>query len=136
MRITTVAIAGCGSRGFDTYARALVDMDNVRIVAAADINPEKLAGMRALCGLTEEQCYASAEDMLTQPRLADVMLICTPDRCHYAEAKAALLLDYDLMLEKPIAPYADQCREVSDLALARGRRVVCATQPSIRRSRS
>lgn len=124
-RKTTVAVAGCGSRGMDTYTRALLDMkDTVQIVACADINPEKLAGMRALCGLTEAQCYSSAEEMLRQPRLADVMLICTPDRCHYEEAKAALMLDYDLLLEKPIAPFAEQCRELSDLALERGRKVV------------
>lgn len=123
-KITTVAVAGCGSRGMDTYTHALLNMPEVKIVAAADIDPEKLEGMRALCGLTEEQCYASAEEMLSQPRLADVMLICTPDRCHYEEAKAALLLDYDLLLEKPIAPKAEQCAELSDLALARNRKVV------------
>lgn len=123
-KITTVAVAGCGSRGLDTYTRALIKMPEVRIVAAADIDPEKLAGMRELCGLTEAQCYASAEEMLQQPKLADVMLICTPDRCHYAEAKAALNLDYDLLLEKPISPDAAECAELSDLALARGRKVV------------
>ena len=67
-RKTTVAVAGCGSRGMDTYTRALLGMeDTVQIVACADINPEKLAGMRALCGLTEAQCYSSAEEMLMQP---------------------------------------------------------------------
>lgn len=123
-KITTVAVAGCGSRGMDTYTRALIGMPEVKIVAAADIDPEKLAGMRALCGLTEAQCYASAEEMLAQPRLADVMLICTPDRCHYTQAKAALLLDYDLLLEKPISPSAEECAELSELAIARGRKVV------------
>ena len=64
--------------------------------------------------------------MLAQPRLADLMLICTPDRCHYSQAKAAMLLDYDLLLEKPIAPTADQCSELRDIANERGRKVaVC-----------
>ena len=120
-RKLTAAIAGCGSRGQDTYARLLMEMrDRVEIVAAADIDPEKLEGMRALCGLGESQCYPSAEEMLRQPRLADVMLICTPDRCHYAQAKAALLLDYDLLLEKPISPTAGECRELATLARERG----------------
>lgn len=124
-RKLTAAIAGCGSRGQDTYARLLMEMrDRVEIVAAADIDPEKLEGMRALCGLGESQCYPSAEEMLRQPRLADVMLICTPDRCHYAQAKAALLLDYDLLLEKPISPTAGECRELATLARERGRQVV------------
>lgn len=123
----TVAIAGCGSRGQDTYSRILITMpEKVRIVAAADIDPSKLEGMRKLTGIGKEACYATAEEMLAQPRLADVMLICTPDRCHYSEAKAALLKDYDLLLEKPIAPEEEQCRELSALALERGRKVaVC-----------
>ncbi len=123
----TVAVAGCGSRGQDTYSKILLTMpEKATIVAAADIDPEKLAGMRKLTGIPESACYSSAEEMLAQPRLADVMLICTPDRCHYAEAKEALLKDYDLLLEKPIAPFADQCIELRDLAVGRGRRVaVC-----------
>jgi predicted dehydrogenase len=120
-------VAGCGSRGQDTYTKILLTMpEKAVVVAAADLDPEKLAGMRRLTGIPESACYASAEEMLAQPRLADVMLICTPDRCHYAEAKEALLKDYDLLLEKPIAPFADQCAELRDLAQARGRRVaVC-----------
>ena len=126
-RPITVAVAGCGSRGQHTYSKLLAQMpEKAVIVAAADIDPEKLSGMRKLTGIPESACYASAEEMLRQPRLADVMLICTPDRCHYAQAKAALLKDYDLLLEKPIAPYADQCVELRDIALSRGRTVaVC-----------
>ncbi len=125
--VLTAAVAGCGSRGQDTYAKIIMTMpEKVKIVAAADINPEKLAGMRKLTGIPESACYASAEEMLAQPKLADIMLICTPDRCHYLQAKEALLKDYDLLLEKPIAPFADQCVELRDIALARGRKVaVC-----------
>ena len=126
-RPLTVAVAGCGSRGQDTYSKLLVTMpERAKVVAAADLDPEKLDGMRRLTGIPESACYASAEEMLRQPRLADVMLICTPDSCHYAHAKAALLLDYDLLLEKPIAPTAEECVELRDIAVARGHRVaVC-----------
>lgn len=125
MDAITVAVAGCGSRGQDEYTRDLLAMGaRVRIVAAADIDPEKLRGMREKCGLDAAQCYSSAEAMLEQPRLADVMLICTPDACHYEEAKAALCKGYHLLLEKPIAPRAEQCRELSDLAIRLERKVV------------
>ncbi|MEG1677420.1 MAG: Gfo/Idh/MocA family oxidoreductase [Clostridia bacterium] len=125
MKTITVAIAGCGSRGQDTYAQILVQMpEQVKIVAAADIDSEKLAGMRKLCGLEQSMCFASAEDMLKQGHIADAMLICTPDRLHYGQAKAALELNYHLLLEKPISPNADECRELSELALERNLRVV------------
>ena len=126
-RPLTVAVAGCGSRGQDTYTKILVKLpEKAKIVAAADIDPEKLKGMRILTGIPESACYASAEEMLEKSKLADIMLICTPDRCHYAQAKAALLKDYDLLLEKPISPNAEECAELRDLALSRGRLVaVC-----------
>ena len=123
----TVAIAGCGSRGQDTYAKLLVKLpEKAKIVAAADIDPEKLEGMRKLAGIPESACFASAEEMLRKDKLADVMLICTPDRCHYAQAKAALQKDYDLLLEKPIAVTAQECQELRDIALSRQRKAaVC-----------
>ena len=126
-KLLTVAIAGCGSRGQQCYTKILTELtDRARIVAAADLDPEKLAGMRALCGVDEASCYASAEEMLQQPRLADVMFICTPDDCHYAQARAALEKGYHLLLEKPISPCADECRELAALAQEKNRIVaVC-----------
>ena len=81
MKPITIAIAGCGSRGMQAYApgQALFP-GRMRIVAAADIRPGQLALMRERYGLTQAQCYDSAESMLRQPRLADAMFICTPDR--------------------------------------------------------
>ena len=121
----TVAIAGCGSRGMHEYTKDFLTMpDRVKIVAAADIDPEKLRVMRQLCGLTEAQCYASAEDMLTHDRLADVLVVATPDELHYAHAKGALEKNYHLLLEKPITPFADQCKELAQLAQEKQRQVV------------
>lgn len=125
MRPITVAIAGCGSRGQDTYAKCLLKMPKrAQIVAVADINPEKLRAMQELCQLPDEMCFHSAEEMLDHGRLADAMLICTPDRLHYSQALQALQLDYHLLLEKPISSIEEECRELSALAVERKRQVV------------
>jgi len=123
----TVAIAGCGSRGLDTYAACQSRFpEKMQIVAAADTRPEKLEQMRALCGLREDQCYKSAEEMLARGKLADVMFICTQDRQHHAHAMAALHLGYHLLLEKPIAETAQKCMDIEALAREKGLRdVVC-----------
>ena len=83
MKPITIAIAGCGSRGQDTYA-ACQDRfpDKMKIVAAADIRPEKLLQMKEKYALSDNQLYASAEEMLKAGHLADVMIIATPDRMH------------------------------------------------------
>lgn len=127
MKQVTVAIAGCGSRGMETYAACQKRFpEKMKIVAAADIRPEKLEQMKQRYGLTDEQCYASAEEMFAQSRLADVACICTPDQLHYPQAMAALEKDYHLLLEKPIAQTAQQCRDIEKLAKERSRHVtVC-----------
>ncbi len=59
-------------------------------------------------------------------KLADAAFICTPDLLHYEPAIRALELDYDLVLEKPISPVLDQCREITRFAQERHRLVqVC-----------
>ena len=124
-RPITIAVAGCGSRGQLVYARLIADMpESARVVAAADQDPEKLAGMRRLTGIGEDACYATVEEMLDQPRLADAMLICTQDRSHFGHARAALLKGYDLLLEKPASTTAEECEALAELAARLGRRVV------------
>lgn len=121
----TVAIAGCGSRGHDTYALMQHRYgDRMKIVAAADLRPERLQLMKDEFGLTDEQCYPSAEEMLAGPRLADILFVCTPDALHYPHAMEGLKKDYHLLLEKPISPAAWQCRDIEQLATQRGRHVV------------
>lgn len=121
----TVAIAGCGSRGHDTYALMQHRYgDRMKIVAAADLRPERLQLMKDEFGLTDAQCYASTEEMLAQPRLADILFVCTPDALHHPHAMEGLRKDYHLLLEKPISPAAWQCREIEHLANERRRHVV------------
>lgn len=125
MKPITVAIAGCGSRGLDTYAACQARFPHkMKVVAAADIRPEKLEQIKAVCGLTDEQCYASAEEMFAAGKLADVMFICTQDRQHYGHAMAALELGYHLLLEKPFSVTKEHCKEIERTATERGLRVI------------
>lgn len=125
MKQVTVAIAGCGSRGLDTYAFCGERFpERMKIVAAADPRSERLDLMRRRYGLTEDQCFSSAEEMLAKDRLADAMLICTPDVMHYSEAMEALKKGYHLLLEKPIAPTEEQCLAIEREAALRDRHVM------------
>ena len=75
-------------------------------------------------GLTDDQLFDSAESMLKAGKLADIMIIATPDRLHYQQAMDALKLDYHLLLEKPLSPAAQECRDIETLAIERNREVV------------
>lgn len=121
----TVALAGLGSRGKDVYAKAAkLYPDKMEIVAIADINPEKVKMVSEEYGIPEERCFSSAEEMLEQEKLADVMFITTQDRQHVGHAIPALKKGYHLLLEKPISPDLDECREIVKVAKECDRKVV------------
>ena len=121
----TVALAGCGSRGKDTYAPLAERFpDKMKLVAAADIVPEKLEEVKNRYSLAEENCFASAEEMLEHPKLADVMFICTMDKQHVQQAIPALKKGYHLVLEKPISPDLEECREILRVAKECDRKVI------------
>lgn len=127
MKQIKVAIAGLGGRGKDCYAHVQESYpDKMKIVAIADPIPEKVREVADRYGVPEEGCFKSAEEMLAQPKLADVMFICTMDQQHFPHAMAALERGYDLLLEKPISPSLTECKKIAERANALGRRVaVC-----------
>lgn len=124
-RCITVAIAGLGSRGRDTYAKAAkIFPEKMKIVAIADVDPEKVRLTAEEYDIPEEKCFSSAEEMLKQEKLADVMFIATQDRQHVGHAIPALRKGYHLLLEKPISPELDECRELVRVARECDRKVV------------
>ena len=125
MKKITVAIAGLGSRGMDTYAACLEKYaDRAEVVAVADIKPDRVAAAARRFQLPETACFDSVQSMLRQPRLADVMVIATPDDVHYQPAIDALHLGYHLLLEKPAARTVAECRHIAALAEEKGLTVV------------
>lgn len=123
----TVAIAGLGSRGYDTYAKYLKNMTDIaEITAVAEPRDDRRKEAAQSLGLPSDACFKTAEEMLERERLADVMLICTLDGQHEHQAVAALKKGYHLLLEKPIAPTVEGCRNIEQAALKYEREVaVC-----------
>lgn len=124
-KIVRIAIAGVGSRGKNAYGLELLNMkDRAKVVAVADIDPERLALAGDAHGVPKEMRFSSAEAMLAMPKLADAMLVCTQDRQHVPHAVEALKKGYDVMMEKPISPKLEDLQEITRVARENGRRVV------------
>ena len=68
----TFAIAGFGDRGSTYASMQKLFPDRMKVVAVADINPEKVQKAKELYGIKDELCFTSAEEMLTQDKLADI----------------------------------------------------------------
>lgn len=120
-----VAVAGCGARGRVVYANvAHLHPEKMEIVAAADTDPEKLAIMAKEFNIPREACFASAEEMLAQDKLADAMIIATQDRQHVEHAIPALEKGYHLLLEKPVSPDLNECGRLLETANRCNRKVI------------
>lgn len=120
----TIAACGCGSRA-RTYAKIAQSMDGLyRVVAGADPVPERREAMRQISENDGYRSFDSADDLLEQDRLADIMIIGTQDNYHFEPAKKALEKGYHLLLEKPAAQTEAEILELAHLAEKHKRKIL------------
>lgn len=111
----TLAIIGAGNRGADAYGGyVLRHPEHVKVVAIADTSATRRKQMAERHGVPSDRVYASWEQLLAQPRLADAVILATPDHMHVAPALRALEHRYHILLEKPIAPTPDEMMVLAD----------------------
>ena len=113
MKKVTAVLIGAGQRGAHAYAPyALKHPEELEFVAVAEPIPERREHMRKTYHIPEENCFTSWDELVAQPRMADVALICTQDRMHFEPTMKALELGYHVLLEKPMSPDPKECLEM------------------------
>lgn len=121
----TFAVCGFGIRGMEAYSSyQKKHPEQMRITAVADPDPERRQIAQQEYNVPAEHCYTSAEELLAQPRMADVMIIATQDRQHVQQALPAMEKGYHLLLEKPISPNLQECIALREKAHETNRVVV------------
>jgi len=119
-----IAVAGLGSRG-RAYSWALQNFkDKAEIVACADILADRVDRFGEQFSISPEMRFSSAEEMLKKGSVADVLIVATPDRCHFSQAMTALDARYHLLLEKPVSPVLSECFELAKKASELSRHVI------------
>ena len=109
-------VLGAGYRGRAYAEYAKEHPDQLEIVGVAD--PERAEAIPA------PRYWKDWKDCLNDRPEADIVMITMPDSLHHEPALVALKAGYHLLLEKPISPTADECREVINCALERKRLVI------------
>jgi hypothetical protein len=122
----TAITCGAGNRG-NVYGNfALEFPEQLDIIGVAEpiaIRNERYATKHKIAA---ENRFATWEDVFKKPKFADAIIISTPDNLHYGPCMKALEMGYDILLEKPISPSEQECRNILALAKKTGRIVaVC-----------
>ena len=121
MQPITAVVLGAGSRGetYSGYAKA--HPDRLKIVAVADPRPDRLNQLADAHGVPAEGRFTTWQELLAQPKLADVAFVCTLDDDHTAPAMQALEQGYHVLLEKPMSNKEEECRAIEAAAAKAGR---------------
>ncbi|MCQ2368373.1 MAG: Gfo/Idh/MocA family oxidoreductase [Kiritimatiellae bacterium] len=112
-REITIAVMGAGSRGNEYPEYGKLFPGSCRVVAVSDINRYRREKMAEKWGIAADKIFGDFHEMLEAGKagkLADIMLIALPDDLHFEPAMEAMRQGYDILLEKPMAQTAEECR--------------------------
>lgn len=105
-----VAMVGIGNISRLHFEGFLTFPDRCRIVALADILPDRAHGAIKRLGLSDARAFASHTEMLaTMADEIDLVSVCTPPYCHAEIAIDSLRAGCNVLVEKPMAASLEEC---------------------------
>src|SRR5688500_12033100 len=109
-----------------THMKYLAAMDDVEIVAAADISERSLAGAKAQYQI--EHLYTDHKQMLRDQPTLDAISVCTPNGLHAVNSIDVSNAGKHVLVEKPMAMNAREARQMLDAAKRNGKHLVVGFQ--------
>ena len=127
MKKLKVVLIGAGGRG-TTYTNIMADNpDKFEVVAVAEPIDSRRKYIKEKHNLHEDRCFTDWHPLFELGKIADMAIISTLDRDHFDPGMAAIGLGYDLLMEKPIAPTAEECNTLTAYAIEKNVKVVVCT---------
>lgn len=124
MRKLTAIVAGFGQRGERYCQYALECPEELQIVAAAEANSQILKKAQKIHNIPDELAFDDWKKLASLDKMADFAIISTQDRMHTEPALAFIEKGYDLLLEKPMSPFPEECKAIMEAAEKKGVRVI------------
>jgi myo-inositol 2-dehydrogenase / D-chiro-inositol 1-dehydrogenase len=116
-----LGLVGCGQVAEFKHLLVLQGMPGVEVVAAADVDPERLRHVADRYQIKHR--YADVAALLGHTSL-DAVAICVPPEQHAAVAVAAMQANKHLLIEKPLALSAADCDLIIESARTCSARVM------------
>jgi predicted dehydrogenase len=116
----SICIVGAGSRG-RSYSKYSADFpDEVQVVGVAEPRDFYRNDLVEKYGIPPENVFNSWQELAAHDgRVADAVIIATPDKKHTAAALALIEKGYNVLLEKPMAPTPEECEQIVNAARAK-----------------
>ncbi len=115
-KVATLIIVGAGDRG-TMYAQCAADHPRVKVVGVAEPREFYRDRIAKMHDIPAENVFTDWQPMAQREKFADAVMVTTQDRLHTAPAVAFAEKGYDMLLEKPMAPTAEECRRIVKAAL-------------------
>ena len=119
-----IIVVGAGGRGKDYTDIMARFPEKFQVVGVAEPIESRREYMRTKHNIPAENCFDTWEKILEKPKFADAAIISTMDRMHFAPAMEAIHKGYNLLLEKPAAPTAEECLAIESEAKKYGVRIL------------
>lgn len=108
----TAIVLGAGGRGNVYAAYSERFPDQLKIVGVAEPIAFRRKRFADRYGIAEKHQWITWEHALDTPKLADILIVTTPDHLHHGPAVRGIGLGYDILLEKAIAQSWEQCLDI------------------------
>jgi len=115
-----LAVVGLGNWG-KNVARSFAGASRCRLARLCDTQPGTAARQQAF--FADARAGSCFDEILADSSI-DAVALATPAPCHFEMARAALLADKHVFVEKPLALLTAEAAELVDLADRRGRKLM------------
>ncbi len=123
MKKLWAVVVGYGNRG-QVYADYSNDCpDELGIAAVVDPNEFKLQEAKKRYNLSDDRLFKSFDEFLAANIRCDFVINATMDQYHFETAMQILDAKYDMLMEKPIVPNAEQLMAIKNRAEENGCKV-------------
>ncbi|OGF44899.1 MAG: hypothetical protein A2231_04020 [Candidatus Firestonebacteria bacterium RIFOXYA2_FULL_40_8] len=116
MKPVKAIIIGAGGRGGTYASYALAYPEEMEVVGVAEPREDFLKLFLKGHNIEKKYIFKTWEDVFKLKKFADAVIICTKDDMHFAPSVAALKKGYHILLEKPMAPKAAECKIMTALS--------------------
>ena len=116
MKLSRIAVIGCGEAGYEMHLPALAQMKDVTVVGACDTDPARLERAVKKFGVP---AFSSVEALLGGSN-PEVVIVATPPHLHTSICLDAISAGSHIICEKPFVPNSEEGQKVIDAANSAG----------------